>query len=300
MDDGPWTMDHGRWTMDDGPWTMDHGPCRIVAEGSLQLADDSLVNLPTVRNDPRDAAPHLGEALRAARLAHNVTLDVVQARTKLKREFFEGLERNDLSKWPSSPFYRESYLRAYATAVGLDQADVIEEYRREQAASDIADVPAVTARPRQLTPITIPLILALTFAVAYSAARWIAPAPATSSAPASDAAATVAPAPLTPDAVEPVRARVSDVVLAAEPARIQPAEIEGELVITSTPRGAHVTVNDIGRGSTPVRVRFLPAGSYTVRFIRPGHPSVTRRVTISPDQPRAAVSADLIPLRATN
>ena len=260
----------------------------------MELADDSRVNLSTVRNDLQGAAPHLGDALRAARLAHNLTLDVVQARTNLKREFFEGLERNDLSKWPSSPFYRESYLRAYATAVGLDQRDVIQQYRRELAASRAIEVPAVAKRPRRLTPVTIPLILAVTFVVAYSAARWLAPGPAASSAAARDARA-----PSTIEASERPRARLSDVVLPAESA-LDSAVVEGELVITSTPRGAHVTVNDIGRGSTPVRVRFLPPGSYTVRFVRSGHPTVTRRVTISADQPRAVVSAALTSPRATN
>jgi hypothetical protein len=245
------------------------------------------------RNDLQEDARHFGDVLRSARLAHNLSLDVIQARTKLKRQFFEDLERNDLSKWPTSPFYRESYLRAYATAVGLDQREVVEWYRREHEAPQAVDVEPQPSRPRRLTPVTIPLILAVTLVVAYAMGRW------TATEPVPEKTAVASPSSIVgTSGIQPANERLSDVVLPAE--AVEPAEIEGELLITSTPRGAHVTVNDIGRGSTPVRVRFLPAGSYTVRFIRPGLPTVTRHVTISSSRPRAIVSAALSSLRATN
>lgn len=73
-------------------------------------------------------------------------------------------------------------------------------------------------------------------------------------------------------------------------------QIEGELVITSTPEGARVLVNGIGRGSAPVTVQHLAPGSYTIRFIHPGHASVTRQATISPERRRVRVSATLEPV----
>ena len=50
-----------------------------------------------------------------------------------------------------------------------------------------------------------------------------------------------------------------------------------ELVVTSQPPGARVTVDGIGWGSAPVSIRFLPAGSKRIRVIRTaeasgGHP----------------------------
>jgi hypothetical protein len=68
--------------------------------------------------------------------------------------------------------------------------------------------------------------------------------------------------------------------------------VAGELVITSTPSGALVLVNGIGRGSTPVVIQSLPAGSYTVRLILPGHIGVTQRATISAERRSVQVSAD--------
>ena len=78
--------------------------------------------------------PTFGASLRAARLSRNISLDTIAAHTKINRAFFQDLERNDLSKWPSGQFYRENYLRAYAEAIGLNPRDVIDGFRRELAA----------------------------------------------------------------------------------------------------------------------------------------------------------------------
>ena len=259
----------------------------------MELVEGSRVNVPTVRNELRDQTPQLGEVLRAARLARNLTLDAVQARTNLKREFFDDLERNDLSRWPSSPFYRESYLRAYASAIGLDPRHVVDEFRRLQAPPVVRDVPLPLPTPRRLTPRTIPLIIAVTFVIAYSLGRWWQPA---SQSPAQH---SVAAASGSANDVQGRPSRQSDVVLPVATEALEAGEIEGELLITSTPSGAHVTVNGIGRGLTPVRVRFLPAGSYAVRFVRAGHPVITRHVTISPGKQQARVSARLASTQAT-
>lgn len=73
----------------------------------------------------------------------------------------------------------------------------------------------------------------------------------------------------------------------------QVREIEGELWIVSTPPEAFVAVNGIGRGKTPVRVRYLPLGSYTIRAVHPGYKSVETRVKLSPEQPNRTVSVVL-------
>ena len=123
--------------------------------------------------------PELSAFLRATRISRDISLDAVAARTKIKRDFFQDLERNDLSKWPANRFYQESYLRAYATAIGLDPRDVVERFRREL---DVPEPPKPAAVPlapqrrstqRRLTPATIPVILAVTFVVAYAVGRML-------------------------------------------------------------------------------------------------------------------------------
>jgi hypothetical protein len=54
----------------------------------------------------------------------------------------------------------------------------------------------------------------------------------------------------------------------------------GRLVVRSTPPGAQVFVNGRRRGTTPLSVRDLVAGTYTVRVAREGFREATQRVSI--------------------
>jgi serine/threonine protein kinase len=114
--------------------------------------------------------------------------------------------------------------------------------------------------------------------------------PKSPSQPVPDGAATQTDAPgqfnTTAAAVSQGRARTTDLILPAK-------EVEGELTITSVPPAAHVTVNGIARGQTPVRVRYLPAGPYVIRFVLAGYPISERRVTLSEKDPRVTVNATL-------
>ena len=248
--------------------------------------------------------PTLGASLRAARLGRNITIEAVAAHTKLNPGFFRDLERDDLSKWPANQFYRESYLRGYAEAVGLDSAEVIEAFRREFVTAATSGA-TTTATQRRVTPVTIPIIIAITFATLYSLARWTT---AVESDPAAAVTASAAlPVPvesLTPsqnvESLTPSQNEVAMPEPAASPpeasATVDLDQIEGELMIISTPPGARVLVNGIGRGPTPARVRFLPPGSYTVRFLLPGYSGAIRNAEISPKRLRVNVSATLEPV----
>ena len=70
-----------------------------------------------------------GPVLRAARERRGVTLKQLALETKLSVELWEGLEENDLSRWPKRVFAR-SYVRDYALRVGLDADDVVNEFCR--------------------------------------------------------------------------------------------------------------------------------------------------------------------------
>ena len=241
--------------------------------------------------------PTLGASLRAARLDRNITLEHVAVHTKINPGFFRDLERDDLSKWPTNQFYRESYLRGYAEAVGLDPAEVVEAFRSEFVADE---TPSATPRAtqRRLTPVTVPIIVVITFVIFYSLARFTT---AVQKDPPSGVRASAAqPAPA---ASQPPPPSEVPAIGPAEPAATTPDapptvdldQIEGELMITSTPSGAHVVVNGIGRGPTPARVRFLPPGSYTVRLLLTGYASATRRAEISRKRLQVPVSVTLEP-----
>jgi serine/threonine protein kinase len=69
------------------------------------------------------------------------------------------------------------------------------------------------------------------------------------------------------------------------PAPQPPSPAEGRLLIRSTPAGARVLVDGAARGTTPLTLRGLELGTYTVRVERDGYRPETRRVTISAARP---------------
>jgi hypothetical protein len=56
---------------------------------------------------------------------------------------------------------------------------------------------------------------------------------------------------------------------------------EGELLVTSVPPGARVTVNGVGWGVTPLTIRHLPLGEKRVRLSKEGHVSAERAVWLT-------------------
>ena len=70
-------------------------------------------------------------------------------------------------------------------------------------------------------------------------------------------------------------------------------DVQGEIRVLSKPAGAWVTINGNGFGFTPLRVRYLPPGSYTVRVIQSGYKIGQTQVNLSAEQPTRTVSLAL-------
>ena len=68
-----------------------------------------------------------GARLREQREKRQVDLADISAKTKIKASLLEGLESDDLSRWPQGIF-RRAYIRSYAQAVGLDPDVVLREF----------------------------------------------------------------------------------------------------------------------------------------------------------------------------
>jgi len=68
-----------------------------------------------------------GARLRKRREQQHVALATIADHTKIKLSLLEGLERDDLSRWPTGIFGR-AYIRAYASAIGLDTDGVVREF----------------------------------------------------------------------------------------------------------------------------------------------------------------------------
>jgi transcriptional regulator with XRE-family HTH domain len=70
-----------------------------------------------------------GPRLRGERERRGITLDTIATVTKVGVDLWDGLERNDFSRWPSGIFAR-AFVRDYAKAVGLDSDEVVDEFCR--------------------------------------------------------------------------------------------------------------------------------------------------------------------------
>ena len=68
-----------------------------------------------------------GERLRRERERRQIALSSLSANTKIGVSLFEGLEREDLSRWPPGIF-RRAFIRAYAEGIGLDADQVTREF----------------------------------------------------------------------------------------------------------------------------------------------------------------------------
>ena len=69
----------------------------------------------------------LGARLRLQREQRQVALSDIATETKIQLSLLEGLERDDVSRWPEGIF-RHAYLRAYARAIGLEPEGVVREF----------------------------------------------------------------------------------------------------------------------------------------------------------------------------
>jgi hypothetical protein len=83
---------------------------------------------------------------------------------------------------------------------------------------------------------------------------------------------------------------------ATAPATPQPRATEGQLRVRSAPTGARVRLNGTDRGSTPLTLRGLAPGRYTVEVARSGYLADTRRVEITARRPSATLEITLKPV----
>lgn len=70
-----------------------------------------------------------GLRLRRERERRGISLEALAAATNVGQDLWEGLERNDLSRWPAGIFAR-AFIRDYARVLGLDTQELVDEFCR--------------------------------------------------------------------------------------------------------------------------------------------------------------------------
>ncbi len=255
----------------------------------------------------RGDATGFGDFLRDARERRGLTLQQISAETKIPWRHLDALEHGNFAAVPSG-MYRRAEIRAYASAVGIDQGLALAELEHALAtASKPSEAEAREAplsrklldHPMALSAVAVVLVTVVaglfwsrvstgsSDGATVTAATPAAPAPAAAApsssqgaaAPVVDAAdvsaptaASTPPAPIAP-------ASPTEDVLAADSL---PAATAGELIVITKPQGARVIVDDIGRGSAPATIRHLAAGTKRIRVIKDGYVSEERVISFSP------------------
>jgi cytoskeletal protein RodZ len=250
--------------------------------------------------------------LKRARERRGLTLQQIAKETKLPQRHLEALEQDNLVLLPG--FYQRAEIRAYAQAVGLDQSVL-----RAQLDSALKppDTPGATneipkASPPQLQRVytTIALVVIAVTALGYAISRRApAPGPAT---PQREQSEAVAPVPASSQStssvsVEPARGdgayarpsygadavKASDVSVRAAPEipraeQLPPSATSvTELVVTTEPAGARVTVNGLAWGLSPVTIHHLPPGDKRIRVTKEGFAAQERVLRLDQGQRRA-------------
>lgn len=238
-------------------------------------------------------APTVGERLRAARLAEDISLEDIASRTRIPTRHLESLENSDWSKLPAAT-YSVGFAKSYASAVGLDRTEIGEALRAEMAGhpaqrtlSPEVFEPVDPARvmPKWLVILAVLAVLAVIAALLFmrqrglegddpAAAPVAAEAPATTGAPAATPPAAAVPAgPVVITANEPAWIQVSERggaslfqgELAAGQSYQVPATATAPVLKTGKPESIRIAVGTadapaVGPAATTVRdVSLLPA-----------------------------------------
>ena len=72
-------------------------------------------------------AESFGARLRYERERRQIALKSIAESTKIGLSLLDGLERDDVARWPSGIF-RKSFVRSYAEAIGLEPEAIVREF----------------------------------------------------------------------------------------------------------------------------------------------------------------------------
>lgn len=235
--------------------------------------------------------PTVGERLREAREGKGLSLEDVAAQTRIPQRHLESIEVGNWAALPA-PTYTTGFAKAYATAVGLDRAEIGEQLRAEMGGvrplAPAAEVfePADPARtmPRSLVFGAIGAVILLIILMTWLNERSLeqpdentaAPVAAEAQAPAQQSAvqpaAPAAQGPVVLTATAPAWIQVTDKGVTLFSGILQPGQTfavpptaTAPLLKTGKAEGLKISVGNtvvppVGPPSTTVRdVSLLPA-----------------------------------------
>src|SRR6267142_1434681 len=92
--------------------------------------------------------PDIGATLQEARMRARIDISEVETSTKIRAKYLRAIENEEWDMLPG-PTFVKSFLRTYATALGLDGKALVEEYRLSyEHPSEAALEPIVSSSQR--------------------------------------------------------------------------------------------------------------------------------------------------------
>jgi transcriptional regulator with XRE-family HTH domain len=236
--------------------------------------------------------PRAGDRLRSAREAQELSLDEVSVRTRVPKRLLEAIETGDHATLPA-PTYSAGFVKVYAQTVGLDPAELSQQFRNDlgrHAAPrhqpepfEPADPARVPSRLLATVALAVALLIAIGYGVWRSGSLWGDGADERARL----AAGTEAPPPtasVTPTPVDPPAAAAAPVAPA-----LAPASAEGPVVLTAKDT---VWLRVYERGGDTIFIGELPPGE---RFEVPATASDPLIRTSRPESLRITVGTSEIP-----
>jgi cytoskeletal protein RodZ len=229
--------------------------------------------------------PDFGEWLRQAREERQLTLDTLTQQTRIPRRHLEALEHGRLGLLPE--FYQRAEVRTFARAVGVDEHLALAQLRSATTPVEPENAPPRRQAGRTISTRLATLGLASLALAAGLIGLEIAERRATIDDGAPRRPTTSAPAPRPPVMQVPNATLPTNPVQPAPSSPATPPAGITELVVTTQPSGARVTVNGIGWGLSPIAIRHLPPGTKRVRVSKDGYGAAERVLALDEGLRRA-------------
>jgi cytoskeleton protein RodZ len=133
------------------------------------MADSDAPSAPAAPPPPET----LGETLRAARLAHDLTLEQLSTELRIEVRQLSALEENRFEQI-GVPVFVKGYLKQYGTRLGVDVRDLLAQYYKQTTLADVQVQPSRSIKLRDERQITSWVLAAivLLLVVAGLAVWW--------------------------------------------------------------------------------------------------------------------------------
>jgi cytoskeletal protein RodZ len=281
-------------------------------------SDSSHTNLhDTPTTTKADESGALGNLLRESRERRGMSLEQISNETKIPLRQLQALERDDVTVVPEG-LYRRLKIRAYARALHFDQ-DALAHLEHLLRSTEPPPAPLVVSDTAtdETTPLEKGVLMVLAAIGAVLLMGWAMrggedsgpgvpqpksakPAQLQQTTPAEEEEATTPePGTVGDSAVATVGSPEPQPAPASTSAETEPRVVQSqttELLITSDPPGARVTVDGIGWGSTPVTIRHVSPGIRHIRVTKDGYQSEERAANVAGDRLNALhVSMQAVP-----